>query len=395
MKKRERQLSPALLLCSLLISFNLGAQTQDPSGPKKQGRLVVFGVSGTLQINQFNGKYDLPTDDDAYVSPRSRFFVTATSGKFFISLGVDAARLFKRHSLDVDKVKMEEFLSDASIQIRNINDQLTAIIIGKQYIPFGQRVSHLPPASSWENPIQNVRLITDTIGFSVELSELPTLKSVVDFVELSVFESSEFDLSVDGGLGIAARLTKIFEKGNLEHEVTVSYAQKENDHLPFREGTEQRFSVGLISESSFSEDFFSWVEWIYFDNHPYYRGQDNQALILGMTSTIFNDKTYWTAEVSLSPDHASNYSVGMWYNVAQKLGLQTLVGGEYRHNEYKDPALRGYFGGKSDDQIGASVRMLFYKTKGKRFGGGKKKKKGRPLNHPGNVQRSSFGPGQR
>ena len=349
-------------------ALEAGSKALSAKNPERQGRLLIFGVGGVVQLNHFEHEYDNGEKNDfSNVSPRSRTFFDITSKNIVARLGVDMSRLFANNSLDLDDdFDMGTFLSDATIDIRNINGQVSAIIIGKQVIPFGLRPPNLPPPSSWNDPIHAVRFITDVIGVSVELIELPGLQTLVDSIEASVFESSQFDFDIDGGLGFSIRLRKNIFTSKLDHELSASYLKMENDHLPFRRGPEERVSVGIITETSMSEKLYAWAEWLYFKNHWVYYSPESQAFTLGLTSTIFDEDTYWSSEAVWADDYTSSFATSVWRRVRQRMGLQVLLGAEYRHARYEEAHYSRSLAGKSDNSIGLSTRLLFYKTKAKR-----------------------------
>ena len=347
------------------IESPLFLQQESPEVSKDQGRLVILGLHGTLQLYHFRQGYEEGTDGSAGVSRRSRLNAGVTIGNVSADLGLDISHLLEDYSFNVNKdFDMEAFVSKATITVQNINDHLTAVIVGKQIIPFGQRIANLPLPSSWDNPVEDIRLIRGVIGITAKLSDLPILEGLVDELELSVFESSTLDFSMEGGLGVAIRLTKTIESDELEHELSFSYAQKENNHVLWREGTERRASLGIISETPFTDDTFVWAEGIHFENHPIYRAPKEWALSTGVVSKI-SSNTYLSGELTWANNFTKSYATGFWFNLHQKVGSQLLLGAEYRHTKYKD-TFYGTF--KEDvDQLSLTLRILFYKTKARRI----------------------------
>ena len=336
-----------------------------------------------LYLLRANGRIDLYTmrEDSGYYGGIARsnlVKLSLQSGQYIGSVGIDLAKAFQNYHLRLrDEIDVEEVITYSTIGVNNINDQIIAVVIGKQRMPFGQREVPQQPHLFWDNEIEYIRRLFRVIGGQIYLSNLPVLEGVIDDVEIAVFESSENDFDIRGGVGASIRLTKWIETNEYTYSLSASYARKENSHLrrstPMRmgrhhigtiprlrglNGDEERMSVGFKMESAYSDDFVLWGEALYFDNSPLFSlmGLDsNFGLSVGNVSK-FKEDYYISSEFTTVNRFKKTYGLGLWRKLHQSSNIQGLfLGGEYRHEDYDN--------GKRDNVLSVTLRLRFLYSK--------------------------------
>jgi hypothetical protein len=191
-----------------------------------------------------------------------RFAIKGKLEKLFDENGVSLA----------DDFSLAEFITDAYIEIREINGTAMAIIIGKQPMAFGQNVQAMPLFHN--NPLASLQEIKEVFGVTVDLRE--GIFGLFDQAELSVFETEAGDFSIGQIDGVSIRLSKMITDQIL---LTLSHAEMGNSHL--NSGHERRTSVGLIGEST-DGILVGWVEGMYFSNNPNYPNSSFGITVGGM-----------------------------------------------------------------------------------------------------------------
>lgn len=136
---------------------------------------------------------------------------------------------------------LEELLTEAYVEVKNVGGKNVAFIIGKHPIAFGGDLPTLPNGDT--DLDANTREFKEVIGFTVQLSEL----GIFDLVELSGFESESGDLTLGSINGASIKVSKEVLK---DLSVTASA-------MTGKDGSDRewRGSVGFIYESG------KWTTW--------------------------------------------------------------------------------------------------------------------------------------
>ncbi len=227
--------------------------------------------------------------------------------------------IFKNNNVEFnDDFSIEEFISEAYIEIKEVGGSPIAVIVGKQPIPFAQNVQAMPIFSN--NPLANLQEIDEVYGLTVDLTE--GLFGMFDQVEISAFETESGDLSLGSIDGVSVRLSKMLTDNIL---LTIGHAELGNGHLD--SGNERRTTVGLIGESN-DGMLVGWVEGMYFSNNPEYPDSSFGITVGGMiqvhrTTDVIVEFNYVEKEVM-------QYAVGTRTALTESLSL----GVEARYNDY-------------------------------------------------------------
>ncbi len=227
--------------------------------------------------------------------------------------------IFKDNQVEFnDGFSLEEFISEAYIEIKEVGGSPIAVIVGKQPIPFAQNVQAMPIFSN--NPLANLQQINEVYGVTVDLTE--GLFGMFDQVEMSAFETESGDLSIGSIDGVSIRLSKMLTDNIL---LTIGHAELGNSHLD--SGNERRTTVGLIGESN-DGMLVGWVEGMYFSNNPEYPDSSFGITVGGMvkvhrTTDVIVEFNYIEREVM-------QYAVGTRTALTENLSL----GVEARFNDY-------------------------------------------------------------
>ena len=183
-------------------------------------------------------------------------------------------------------------------------------------------------------------------------------------MEFSIFESStEWDFDIEGRPAYSFRAKKTFETDEHEHTLTASYTRIDNRHVkgPLSTGLEnkqERISLGVISESTFTEDLLTWGEIVHFNNHPLYRSPSRFLYSTGAVIQIA-DRTFLSGEYNTMRKHHESYATALWHRPISEQGLQLSVGLEYRYTNY--------YLMEDDYSVGLLFRIQRYRAKGFRF----------------------------
>lgn len=224
---------------------------------------------------------------------------------------------------------IEEFITDAYIEIREVGGAPVAIIVGKRSIPFASAVEAMPVFGN--NPLSEQYDIDEVFGFSVRLDQ--GLFGIFDSAEISAFETEKGDLSIGTIDGVSVRLNKALTS-NIA--LNAGHAQM---------GDEGRTTVGLITKSN-DGDLVGWVNGMIFSNNPEYPDSDF-AITAGVKYQV-TGSTDIVVEMTYVEKEVMQYSIG----TSTALTRRISVGVEVRYNDYQDAR---------DDEIvfGANARYTF------------------------------------
>ncbi len=217
-----------------------------------------------------------------------------------------------------DDFDIEEFITEAYIEIKEVGGQPVAFIVGKRSIPFANSVEAMPIFGN--NPMSEMYDKDEVFGFSIRLDR--GLFGLFDSAELSAFETEGGDLSVGTINGASIKLTKQLTEAIA---MNAGYAQFDNGVG----GVEKKASVGLIGKTM-GGDLVGWVNGMAFSDNAEYPGSDF-AITGGVkyqvtrTADVVVEMTYVEKELM-------QYSLGL--NIA--LTRRITLGAEVRYNDYED-----------------------------------------------------------
>lgn len=245
--------------------------------------------------------------------------------------------IFKENEVTFnDDFSLEEFIEEAYIEIKEVGGSPIAVIVGKQSIPFSQKVQAMPLFK--ENPVANLQSINEVYGLTVDLTE--GLFGIFDQVEISAFETEKGDLKLGTIDGVAVRLSKMLTDNIL---LTMGHAEMGNSHLD--SGHERRTSVGLIAESN-DGMLVGWVEGMYFSNNPEYPNS-SFAITAGAMVRVHRT-TDVVVEFNYVEKELNQYAIG----TRTALTANTTLGVEVRYNDYHD-------GRENDVVFGVNLTYTF------------------------------------
>lgn len=217
-----------------------------------------------------------------------------------------------------DDFDVEKFVEEAYIEIREVGGTATAIIVGKQPIPFGQNVQAMPMFRS--NPLANLQEIDEVFGVTVDLTE--GLLGFFDQVEIAAFETKPGDLEIGKIDGMSIRMSKMLTEQWL---LTASHAELGNDHLD--SGSERRTSLGLIGETE-DGSLVGWVEGVLFSNNPEYPNSEFAITVGGQYQVA--ESTAVVVEYNYVEEAMHEIGVGVKTELTRNLS----VGAEVRYRDY-------------------------------------------------------------
>jgi hypothetical protein len=216
-----------------------------------------------------------------------------------------------------DDFSLEEFITEAYIEIKEVGGSPVAIIVGKQAIPFGQKVEEMPIFGN--NPIEDLYGIDEVFGLTVKLDQ--GLLGLLDSASISAFETESGDLSIGDINGISVKISKELSK-NIA--LNAGAARMSSDS-----GDETRMTVGLIGKSD-SGDLVGWVNGMLFSNNPKYPNSDF-AITAGAKYQL-TKSTDVVVEMTYVEKEVMQYSIGTNVAVTSRI----TVGAEVRYNDYED-----------------------------------------------------------
>lgn len=253
---------------------------------------------------------------DSYISLNAEW-----KNKIRLVLTGKLDQIFKENKVTfTDDFSIEEFVQEAYIEIKEVGGSPIAIIVGKQPIPFSQKVQAMPIFSS--NPVASLQNINEVFGVTVDLTE--GLFGIFDQVEVSAFETERGDLKLGTIDGVSVRLSKMLTDNIL---FTAGHAEMGNNHL--NSGHERRTSIGLVAESN-DGMLVGWVEGMLFSNNPTYPNA-SFAITAGAMVRVHRT-TDVVVEFNYVEKELNQYAIGTRTALTSNLTL----GVEVRYNDYQD-----------------------------------------------------------
>lgn len=311
----KKQLIVPIMLASLFSANPILAQ-DDSNDLELLGGDLRIGYEGEVNLNGTSSN----RENEAVDLKGSYVTLSATwKNKIRAVITGKLEKIFEENDIELkDGFKLEEFIADAYIEIREINGSPMAVIVGKHPIAFGQNIQAMPLFKN--NPLANLQEIDEVFGLTVDLTE--GLFGIFDQAEVSVFETEAGDLSIGKIDGVSVRLSKMLTDNWL---LTLSHAEMGNNHL--NTGKERRTSVGLIGEST-DGMLVGWVEGMFFSNNPEYPnssfGITTGAMVrVHETTDVIVEYTYIEKEL---------HQIALGTRVALTQNL--TIGAEIRYNNY-------------------------------------------------------------
>jgi hypothetical protein len=298
------------------------------------GEDFSIGAEAEVNINHINSRENgnQTQFNDSFIS------VNATwKDKVRLILTGKLEKIFKDNDVEfTDDFSFDEFLQEAYIEIRDVNGTATAVVIGKQPIPFGQNVQAMPIFGL--NPMADLQSIEEVYGITLDFTD--GLLDLFTQFEVSVFESEGGDLEIGKIDGLSVRMSQML---NESVQLTGSYARLGNDHIPGAK-TEQRVSLGIIFES-IDGKLIGWAEGIAFSENPDYPKSELALTIGGMIRAT--NTTDIIIEYSAIEDQVKQYSIGSRTALTKNISL----GLEIRYDNYVEQ--------KNDLSFNANLNYVF------------------------------------
>jgi len=214
---------------------------------------------------------------------------------------------------------VENFIKEAYTEVRQVGGQPIAFVIGKQPIPFGQRMLKLP-MSRPENPTERLTREEEVFGFTVALDY--NFFNLIDKVEMSVFETEAGDLQIGKVDGASIRLSKqLTEKLKL----TMSYMHLGNGHDKSLE-SEDRGTIGLVYTSG---AWTAWVEGIAMTNN-----RDNPNSDYAVTAGVA--RKLGPGEIAVEASYIQNSLTQLGLGYRMNVTKNLSIGPEVRYTWYDD-----------------------------------------------------------
>jgi hypothetical protein len=247
--------------------------------------------------------------------------------KIKVGLAVKLENLFKDNKLAIKDrdFKWQEFVKEAFIEIQDIGGTATAVIIGKQPIPFGDK-QHLKEMPIFDQQdLLNIEDINEVFGIAVSLTD--GLGGVFDRVDISAFESKAGDMEIGRIDSLSIRLAK---KVAASTEITISHASI--GHSKDENGKrEERTVVGIITRSD-DEKLTGWVHGIHLLNNPQFPNA-RYGVTIGAKWDVLPFARV-VAEYSWLSDSFSEYGIGISADITKNTTLG--VSARYRRNTETD-----------------------------------------------------------
>lgn len=234
-------------------------------------------------------------------------------------LGTSLTAVFEENDIRLeDDFSIEEFITDAYIEIKEVGGQPMAIIVGKRSIPFATSVEAMPIFGN--NPMSEMYDKDGVFGLTVRLDK--GFFGLFDAAELSAFETEGDDLSIGTINGASVKLTKELTESIA---MNVGYAQMDNGQGE----DEKRASIGLITKT-LDGDLVGWINGMLFSDNPEY--PDSNFAITGGVKYQLTRSTDVVVEMTYVEREVMQYSLGV--NTA--LTRRVTLGAEVRYNDYQD-----------------------------------------------------------
>jgi len=233
-------------------------------------------------------------------------------------LTTNLTSIFENNDIKLeDDFSLEEFITEAYIEIKEVGGAPVAIIVGKRSIPFTSKVEAMPIFGN--NPLEDQFNQEEVFGLTVRLDK--GILGLFDSAEISAFETEEGDLSIGTINGVSAKLSK-----ELTRNIVANAGVVRIDH---DSDTEMRGLLGVVAKSD-DGDLVGWVNGMIFSNNPDFPNSDfgitagTKYQLTGAADVVV-EMTYIEKEVL-------QYAIGT--NIA--LTRRITLGAEVRYNDYQD-----------------------------------------------------------
>jgi hypothetical protein len=234
-------------------------------------------------------------------------------------LGTSLTAVFEENDIKLENdFDIEEFITDAYIEIKEVGGEPMAIIVGKRSIPFANPVEAMPIFGN--NPMSEMYDKDGVFGLSVRLDK--GFFGLFDGAEASIFETEGDDLSIGTINGASVKLTKELTE-NIA--MNVGYAHMDNGQGE----NEKRASIGLITKT-LDGDLVGWINGMLFSDNPEY--PNSSFAITAGSKYQLTRSTDVVVEMTYVEKEVMQYSLGV--NTA--LTRRVTVGAEVRYNDYQD-----------------------------------------------------------
>lgn len=326
-----KKILPIFTVGTCLLNASLNAQESDLDFLENDFKVGYEAEINTNATSSSRGRGSI-NFGESYISLNASY-----KNKIKVVLTGKLETLFENNNISFnDDFSIAEFIEEAFIEIREVGGTPTAIIVGKQPIPFGQNVQAMPLFQN--NPLADLQEIKEVYGLTVDFTE--GLFNIFDQVEIAAFETEKGNLSIGTINGMSLRLSKMLTDNLL---LTIGHAELGNDHLST--GHESKTSVGLVGESK-DGMLVGWVEGILFSNNPSY--PNSKFAITAGSMVRVHRTTDVIVELNYVAKNVQQYAIGTRTALTSNLSM----GLELRFNDYKD-------GRKDEVVLGVNATYVF------------------------------------
>lgn len=285
-----------------------------------------FNIDGEVNLNSIVNSSQAPIYDvgGSYISlsanwkNKIRAVLTGRIKSAFENEGISAFD---------ENFSIEEFITEAYIEIRNIGGSPVAVVVGKHPIAFGQNLEMMPFYE--HNEVRNILSQREVFGVTIDLTE--GLFGLFDRAEVSIFETQSGDLDFGYLDGVSVRLSKLIKDNWL---LTFSHGEFRNTDsvIPGEysyewTGHERRTALGLVWQSN-DGNIVGWVEGAHIQNNPQYPNA-NFVLTAGAKAAIHK-----TTDIVIEYNHIQNYLHSIALGSRTKLTPSLSLGVELRYRDY-------------------------------------------------------------
>ena len=275
------------LILNLLLA--LPALSDDVSSDLEElGDDFVVSTDGSVTVQQSNEGRGL---GESYVSfsaawkEKIKAVITAQ-----LAQAIDAEQISFKQGFD-----WRNFVSQAYIEIREINDMPVAVIVGKQPIQFGQNLEMMP---FFQNaPVKALQQLEQVFGLTIELTKGPL--GFFDEIRASFYETQAEDMSIGKVNGKNLTLTKYLSERLLLTVGLTEEERTENDET-------YRANIGIVGTNK-SGKLIGWLEGIIFHNDPNF--QNSFVAVTGGLSWEFLPTATVVTEFSMINNYV--YQLGL------------------------------------------------------------------------------------
>jgi len=244
--------------------------------------------------------------------------------KIRLNLALKLEHLFRDNKIELkdSNFKWQEFVKEAFIEIRDVMGTPTAIIIGKQPIPFGEKETLKNMPIFDHQQLLAIEDINEVFGITVDMTE--GFMGIFNRVELSAFESKAGDMEVGRLDSFSIRVSK---KITENAQISISHAHLGHKNEPGIKG-EDRTVIGIITRSDDGK-LTGHLHGIHLVNNAQFPDA-KYGITFGAQWEVLPFARV-VAEYSWLSDSFSEYGVGISADLTKNLVLG--VGTRYRSNE--------------------------------------------------------------